>query len=54
MASDQANSSGQNPAVSGDGRYVAFDVGCDQPRSRDTNAAGDVFVRDHLTGAVSG
>ena len=37
VASNQANASGQNPAVSGDGRYVAFDSAATNLVPRDTN-----------------
>lgn len=40
------------PAISGDGRYVAFDSVAANLVSSDTNAASDVFVRDR-TGATT-
>ena len=38
------------PAVSGDGRYVAFDSAATQVVTGDTNGASDVFVRDRVAG----
>lgn len=40
------------PAISGDGRYVAFSSGANNLVANDTNQAGDVFVRDLQTGAI--
>jgi Tol biopolymer transport system component len=40
------NSGGANPAVSADGRYVAFESYADNLVPGDTNVAYDVFVRD--------
>ena len=52
VASSQANGSSANPAVNGDGRYVAFESAAGNLVPRDTNNASDIFVRDHLTGTV--
>lgn len=41
------------PSISGDGRYVAFDSGAWNLVGGDTNARGDVFVRDHLAGVTT-
>ncbi|PZS35860.1 MAG: hypothetical protein DLM59_02215 [Pseudonocardiales bacterium] len=42
----QANGSSLRPAISPDGRYVAFDSDAPNLVPGDTNAQGDVFVRD--------
>src|SRR4051794_3219636 len=44
---------GIDPAVSGDGRYVAFASFSDDLVPGDTNGVGDVFVRDMATGLTS-
>ncbi len=41
------------PALSGDGRYVAFDSAASNLVALDTNAALDVFVRDLQTGVTT-
>ncbi|HVZ93265.1 MAG TPA: hypothetical protein VG797_02030, partial [Phycisphaerales bacterium] len=41
------------PAISGDGRYVAFRSAATDLVPNDTNFAGDLFVHDRLTGATS-
>lgn len=48
----QANSDSQNPSISGDGRYVAFDTLADNLVPGDTNGTPDVFVRDTLAGTT--
>ncbi|MFI2618386.1 RICIN domain-containing protein [Streptomyces sp. NPDC018584] len=48
----QGNAYATNPAVSGDGRYVAFSSGSTNLLVRDTNGVADVFVRDRETGAT--
>jgi Tol biopolymer transport system component len=48
----QANSHSQQPALSGDGRYVAFYSNASNIVPGDTNAADDVFVRDRSTGTT--
>jgi Tol biopolymer transport system component len=40
------------PAMSADGRYVAFDSGASNLVPGDTNDTGDVFVRDRLAGVT--
>jgi Tol biopolymer transport system component len=40
------------PAISGDGRMVAFASGANSLVAGDTNAVPDVFVKDRLTGAT--
>src|SRR5205823_3306605 len=41
-----------NPAISPDGRYVAFDSEATNLVASDTNGFPDVFVRDRLTGTT--
>ncbi len=44
---------GENfPAISGDGRFVAFASLASNLVPNDLNNASDVFVKDHLTGAI--
>jgi Tol biopolymer transport system component len=52
VASNQANDDSFESAVSGDGRYVAFNSLATNLVARDTNGLYDIFVRDHLSGAV--
>ena len=40
------------PALSGDGRYVAFDSGASDLVPNDTNEASDAFVRDRRSGTT--
>jgi Tol biopolymer transport system component len=44
----QANDRSSSPAVSADGRIVAFGSGASNLVAGDTNEAGDVFVRDRV------
>jgi Tol biopolymer transport system component len=55
VASDgtQANDSNGYPAISADGRYVAFDSAADNLVPGDTNGAIDVFVHDRQTGQTT-
>lgn len=46
--SGQANASSRSPAISADGRYVAFSSSATNLVDGDTNGAEDVFVRDRL------
>jgi Tol biopolymer transport system component len=46
VAKIQANSGAFNPAISGDGRYVAFDSVASKLMREDANEANGVFVRD--------
>jgi Tol biopolymer transport system component len=48
----QGNQDSELPAVSADGRYVAFASLSDNLVPGDTNGAVDVFVRDRLTGTT--
>jgi Tol biopolymer transport system component len=49
----QGNAGSENPAISADGRYVAFDSMATNLVCDDTNRRDDVFVRDLWTGATS-
>ncbi|MDH4063822.1 MAG: hypothetical protein OEW19_05440 [Acidobacteriota bacterium] len=49
----QGNSSSVAPAISADGRWVAFASFASNLVASDTNGMADVFVRDQLTGAVT-
>jgi|RhiMethySRZTD1v2_1073278.scaffolds.fasta_scaffold17610_2 Tol biopolymer transport system component len=49
----QANSFGADPAISADGRFVAFISGASNLVPGDTNGAIDVFVRDRQAGTTS-
>jgi Tol biopolymer transport system component len=51
-AAEEGNAPCRYPAISGDGRYVAFLSGATNLVSGDTNGANDDFVRDRL-GAAS-
>jgi hypothetical protein len=46
----EANAGGSDPAISADGRYVAFSSVSTNLVPGDTNATGDIFVRDLLGG----
>src|SRR5262249_27327165 len=48
----QANGGSDTPALSADGRYVAFRSGASNLVPGDTNGAADIFVKDLWTGAV--
>jgi Tol biopolymer transport system component len=45
-----ANNPSQNPSISVDGRYVAFDSLADNLVTNDTNTNPDIFVHDRQTG----
>ena len=51
--SAEADSDSQNPAISGDGRYVAFASLATNLVTGDTNNAWDIFVHDRQTGQTS-
>ena len=55
VASDGAQAAGQSalPAISADGRYVAFASDADHLVPDDSNRAWDMFVRDRVTGETS-
>jgi Tol biopolymer transport system component len=48
----EANGSSSAPAISADGRYVAFSSDADNLVPGDTNEEEDIFVRDRQTGEV--
>lgn len=48
----QADGGSQLPAISGDGRYVAFVSGADNLVAGDDNTGADVFVADRATGKI--
>jgi Tol biopolymer transport system component len=49
-AGRQADGYSEDPAISSDGRYVAFDSNASNLVADDTNGAADVFVHDTQTG----
>lgn len=49
-SNQQSNGFSLNPALSGAGKYVAFESGADNLVANDTNIDGDVFVRDRFSG----
>jgi len=49
----QANNSSSEPAISPDGRYVAFTSSADNLVEGDTNGYDDIFVHDRQTGQTS-
>lgn len=49
----QANSGSSNPAISGDGRFVAFASDATNLVFGDTNGFTDIFVVDVVTGAIT-
>jgi Tol biopolymer transport system component len=51
-AGSQANGGSEAPAISADGRFVAFVSGASNLVPSDTNGQGDVFVHDRQTGAT--
>jgi Tol biopolymer transport system component len=51
-AEDEANGESWSPALSADGRYVAFYSGATNLVSGDTNNVEDVFVRDRQAGTT--
>src|SRR5881396_1262747 len=55
VASDgtQGDLPSANPSISADGRLVAFDSEASTLVPGDTNARGDVFVHDRLTGQTT-
>ncbi len=48
----QANGDCNNPAVSGDGRFVAFESEADTLTDDDVNGFRDILVKDRTTGAI--
>ena len=49
----EANGYSSSPAISGDGRYVAFYSDATNLVSEDTNGCGDIFVHDRQTGQTT-
>jgi len=49
----QANGASDYPAISADGRWVAFNSSASNLVAGDTNGAGDVFVHDQQTGTTT-
>jgi Tol biopolymer transport system component len=49
----QANDSSRDPAISADGRYVAFRSGASNLVADDANGKDDIFVHDRLTGETT-
>jgi Tol biopolymer transport system component len=49
----QANGESNDPSISADGRYVAFESAASNLVSGDTNGFWDVFVHDRFTGTTS-
>lgn len=49
----QGNSQSRYVAISGDGRYVAFNSDASNLVAGDTNAAPDIFLRDRLLGTTT-
>jgi hypothetical protein len=49
----ETNANSEEPAISGDGRYVAFQSGATNLVAGDTNAMSDVFVKDRQTGTTT-
>ncbi|HZU34552.1 MAG TPA: hypothetical protein VFA18_01515, partial [Gemmataceae bacterium] len=50
---DSGNGTSQNPVISADGRYVAFESTAPDLVANDNNNASDVFVRDLQTGTTT-
>ena len=48
----QVNGDSESPSVSGDGRYIVFDSAATNLVASDTNAKGDIFVRDTVAGTT--
>lgn len=51
-AGSQSNSDCDEPSVSSDGRYIAFESSADNLVAGDTNQCIDVFVRDRVAGTT--
>lgn len=49
----EANSGSNNPSISSDGRYVAFQSGASNLVAGDTNGSDDIFVYDRLVGTTT-
>jgi Tol biopolymer transport system component len=53
VSTQGAQASGAEPAISADGRYVAFSSSATNLVAGDTNRTGDVFVRDRVSGTTT-
>ena len=51
-AGDEANGFSEGPAISADGRFVAFQSNADNLAPEDGNLVDDVFVHDRVTGTT--
>src|SRR5690242_7876926 len=49
---NQANGASLDPAISADGRFVAFESAASNLAPSDTNGAEDIFVRDRVAGVT--
>jgi hypothetical protein len=49
----QLPSGASEPAISGNGRFVAFTTGENSPADSDTNGSNDVYVRDTIAGTTT-
>ena len=49
----QANGTSLSPAISSDGRYVAFESAASNLVAGDTNGKSDIFIHDNVTGATT-
>ena len=52
-AAVQGNSDSDDPSISGDGRYVAFQSYASNLVSGDTNGTSDIFVKDLVSGVTT-
>ena len=52
-AGNEGNGGSSSPAISGDGRFVAFQSAATNLVAGDTNAIKDIFVHDRQTGATT-
>jgi Tol biopolymer transport system component/subtilisin-like proprotein convertase family protein len=52
LAGEPGNNASGSPAISADGRFVAFRSNADNLVAGDTNGVGDVFVRDRQIGVT--
>jgi hypothetical protein len=53
FGTNSGNNASERPALSADGRFVAFESGASDLVANDTNARADVFVRDMQTGTTT-
>ena len=49
----EGNGTSSDPAITADGRYVAFESGASNLVAGDTNGVFDIFIRDTLTGTTT-